>query len=65
MNIDKFHKFEQNFRSHEIDGNAFLLLTNDLMMKFLGVKLGYSLKIFDLIEKINSGGNSLDMASTS
>nr|XP_046920465.1 sex comb on midleg-like protein 2 [Dermatophagoides farinae] len=67
MRFPEFHKFEQNFRSHEIDGYAFLLLTNhDLMMKFLGVKLGYSLKIIDLIEKINNGdGNNLDTASSS
>nr|XP_027205001.1 polycomb protein Scm-like [Dermatophagoides pteronyssinus] len=65
IRFPEFHKFEQNFRSHEIDGNAFLLLDNhDLMMKFLGVKLGYSLKIIDLIEKINTGGCSGNIMDT-
>ncbi|XP_074600307.1 polycomb protein SCMH1-like isoform X1 [Brevipalpus obovatus] len=34
------------FRSHEIDGKAFLLLNSDMMMKYMALKLGPALKIF-------------------
>jgi len=33
----------ENFRTHEIDGKALLLLTSDMMMKYLGLKLGPAL----------------------
>lgn len=39
------------FRSHEIDGKALLLLTSDMMMKYLGLKLGPALKISNIINK--------------
>ncbi|KAI7693152.1 Sex comb on midleg-like protein 2, partial [Sarcoptes scabiei] len=54
IRFSEFNKYENQFRSQEIDGNAFLMLTNDLIMKFMNIKLGYSLKIIDLIDKINS-----------
>jgi len=40
------------FRSHEIDGKALLLLTSDMMMKYLGLKLGPALKICNIIDKL-------------
>ena len=40
------------FRAHEIDGNALLLLTSDMMMKYMGMKLGPALKICNIINMI-------------
>ncbi|RXG51949.1 Polycomb protein Scm [Armadillidium vulgare] len=40
------------FRRHEIDGKALMLLTSDMMMKYMGLKLGPALKICHLISKI-------------
>jgi len=40
------------FRTHEIDGKALLLLTSDMMMKYLGLKLGPALKICNIIDKL-------------
>jgi len=42
----------ETFRVHEIDGKALLLLTSDMMMKYLGLKLGPALKIANIIDKI-------------
>ncbi|KAA0188334.1 hypothetical protein HAZT_HAZT009574 [Hyalella azteca] len=42
------------FRKHEIDGKALLLLNSDMMMKYMGLKLGPALKICNLINKIRS-----------
>ncbi|XP_041462600.1 polycomb protein Scm-like [Lytechinus variegatus] len=40
------------FRQHEIDGNAFLLLNSDMMMKYMGMKLGPALKLCNIIDKL-------------
>jgi hypothetical protein len=40
------------FRSHEIDGNALLLLTSEMMMKYMDMKLGPALKICNIVNKI-------------
>uniref|UniRef100_A0A6A7FTB4 Polycomb protein SCMH1-like n=1 Tax=Hirondellea gigas TaxID=1518452 RepID=A0A6A7FTB4_9CRUS len=40
------------FRRHEIDGKALLLLNSDMMMKYMGLKLGPALKICNLINKV-------------
>jgi len=40
------------FKAHEIDGNALLLLTSDMMMKYMGMKLGPALKICNIINMI-------------
>ena len=40
------------FRVHEIDGKALLLLTSDMLMKYLGLKLGPALKICNIIDKL-------------
>jgi len=42
------------FRKHEIDGKALLLLNSDMMMKYMGLKLGPALKICNLIEKVKN-----------
>ncbi|XP_013775899.2 polycomb protein SCMH1-like isoform X1 [Limulus polyphemus] len=40
------------FRRHEIDGKALMLLNSDMMMKYMGLKLGPALKICNLINKL-------------
>ncbi|XP_068124752.1 sex comb on midleg-like protein 2 isoform X2 [Hyperolius riggenbachi] len=40
------------FRRHEIDGSAFLLLRSDMIMKYMGLKLGPALKLCYHIEKL-------------
>ncbi|KAJ8674907.1 hypothetical protein QAD02_010693 [Eretmocerus hayati] len=40
------------FRKHEIDGKALLLLNSDMMMKYMGLKLGPALKICDMVNGI-------------
>ncbi|CAH0399852.1 unnamed protein product [Chilo suppressalis] len=42
------------FRKHEIDGKALLLLNLDMMMKYMGLKLGPALKICNLASKIKN-----------
>lgn len=41
---------EENFQ--EIDGKALLLLNSDMMMKYMGLKLGPALKICNLVNRI-------------
>ncbi|XP_077746084.1 sex comb on midleg-like protein 2 isoform X3 [Canis aureus] len=43
------------FRQHEIDGKALLLLKSDVMMKYMGLKLGPALKLSYYIEKLKEG----------
>ncbi|KYM98260.1 Polycomb protein Scm [Cyphomyrmex costatus] len=40
------------FKKHEIDGKALLLLNSDMMMKYMGLKLGPALKICNLVNRI-------------
>ncbi|OWK01526.1 SCML4 [Cervus elaphus hippelaphus] len=40
------------FRKHEIDGNALLLLKSDMIMKYLGLKLGPALKLCYHIDEL-------------
>lgn len=40
------------FRKHEIDGHALLLLKSDMIMKYLGLKLGPALKLCYHIDKL-------------
>ncbi|XP_013401178.1 polycomb protein Scm isoform X2 [Lingula anatina] len=42
------------FRKHEIDGKALTLLNSDMMMKYMGLKLGPALKLCHIIEKIKT-----------
>lgn len=44
------------FRRHEIDGKALLLLNSDMMMKYMGLKLGPALKICNLVNRIRHSG---------
>ncbi|XP_064220559.1 sex comb on midleg-like protein 1 isoform X2 [Aotus nancymaae] len=43
------------FRSHEIDGKALLLLTNEIMLKYMGLKLGTAMKLCHYIERLKQG----------
>lgn len=45
------------FRRHEIDGKALMLLNSDMMMKYMGLKLGPALKICNLINKIKTSSS--------
>ncbi|CAH1982509.1 unnamed protein product [Acanthoscelides obtectus] len=47
------------FRKHEIDGKAFLLLNSDMMMKYMGLKLGPALKICNLVSKLKGRRHAL------
>ncbi|XP_017117500.1 polycomb protein Scm [Drosophila elegans] len=47
------------FRKHEIDGKALLLLNSEMMMKYMGLKLGPALKICNLVNKVNGRRNNL------
>lgn len=42
------------FRKQEIDGKALLLLNSDMMMKYMGLKLGPVLKLCNLIDKLRA-----------
>ncbi|KAL6264798.1 hypothetical protein P5V15_004895 [Pogonomyrmex californicus] len=45
-------RYADLFRKHEIDGKALLLLNSDMMMKYMGLKLGPALKICNLVNRI-------------
>ncbi|XP_069320416.1 sex comb on midleg-like protein 1 [Eulemur rufifrons] len=40
------------FRHHEIDGKALLLLNSDMMLKYMGLKLGTAVKLCHYIERL-------------
>ncbi|XP_058448446.1 polycomb protein Scm [Malaya genurostris] len=40
------------FRDHEIDGKALLLLNSDMLMKYMGLKLGPTVKICNLVKRV-------------
>ncbi|XP_004690133.1 PREDICTED: sex comb on midleg-like protein 1 [Condylura cristata] len=42
------------FREHDIDGKALLLLKSDMMMKYMGLKLGPAVKLDHYIEKLKN-----------
>ncbi|ESN92480.1 hypothetical protein HELRODRAFT_115837 [Helobdella robusta] len=46
--------FTDLFKKHEIDGKALLLLTSDMMMKYMGLKLGPALKLCHIIDKLKA-----------
>ena len=52
------HAIVQRIIEEEIDGEAFLLLTQADMVKLLGLKLGPAVKVFNAIVLIKSGSNS-------
>ncbi|XP_056459713.1 sex comb on midleg-like protein 2 isoform X3 [Gadus chalcogrammus] len=43
------------FRKHEIDGKALMLLRSDMVMKYMGLKLGPALKLCHHIERLRGG----------
>jgi hypothetical protein len=43
-----------HFRKHEIDGRALLLLTSEMIMKYMGLKLGPTLKLCNILENLKS-----------
>ncbi|XP_054741094.1 polycomb protein Scm [Anastrepha obliqua] len=49
------------FRKHEIDGKALLLLNSEMMMKYMGLKLGPALKICNLVNKVNGRRNNMSL----
>ncbi|XP_070567910.1 polycomb protein SCMH1-like isoform X2 [Ptychodera flava] len=44
--------YKELFKKHEIDGKAMLLLNSDMMMKYMGLKLGPALKLCHVIDKL-------------
>ncbi|XP_066879047.1 sex comb on midleg-like protein 1 isoform X1 [Kogia breviceps] len=44
------------FRQHDIDGKALLLLKSDMMMKYMGLKLGTAVKLGHYIERLTKDG---------
>ena len=57
------HTGDVNFTSHvdmfrlqEIDGKAFLLLSTETLMKYMGFKLGPALKLNNFIDRLRRSG---------
>ena len=46
-----FHFFVPIF-PQEIDGKALLLLTREMIMSYMGLKLGPAIKLLDIIEEL-------------
>ncbi|XP_059166365.1 polycomb protein SCMH1-like [Physella acuta] len=47
----------EHFRKHEIDGKAFLLLKSEMMLKYMGLKLGPVVKLCNIIDKLKARCN--------
>lgn len=47
-----FSSYTERFRHHEIDGKALVLLTTDILMKYMGFKLGPALKLNNYLDKL-------------
>jgi hypothetical protein len=47
-----FASYSEIFKHHEIDGKALLLLTTDILTKYMGFKLGPALKLNNYLDKI-------------
>uniref|UniRef100_A0A8C1BM42 Scm polycomb group protein like 2 n=2 Tax=Cyprinus carpio carpio TaxID=630221 RepID=A0A8C1BM42_CYPCA len=45
------------FRKHEIDGKALMLLRSDMIMKYMGLKLGPALKLCHHIERLRQNSS--------
>ncbi|XP_034340696.1 sex comb on midleg-like protein 1 [Arvicanthis niloticus] len=50
-------KLYLTIRNHDIDGKAMLLINNETMIKYMGVKVGVAMKFADYIEKLKQGVN--------
>ncbi|KAH9493103.1 Polycomb protein scmh1, partial [Bulinus truncatus] len=46
--------YTEHFRRHEIDGKAFLLLKSEMMLKYMGLKLGPVVKLCSIIDKLKA-----------
>ncbi|XP_012944082.1 polycomb protein SCMH1 [Aplysia californica] len=46
--------YVEHFRKHEIDGKAFLLLKSEMMLKYMGLKLGPVVKLCNIIDKLKA-----------
>nr|KAF6360633.1 Scm polycomb group protein like 1 [Myotis myotis] len=54
LNPEIFAPLANTFRHHDIDGSALLLLPSDIMIKYMGIKLGTALKLCHYIEKLKA-----------
>uniref|UniRef100_G1Q8H8 SAM domain-containing protein n=1 Tax=Myotis lucifugus TaxID=59463 RepID=G1Q8H8_MYOLU len=52
LDPELFAPLANTFRQHDIDGSALLLLPNDIMIKYMGIKLGTALKLSHYIVKL-------------
>lgn len=48
--------YVEHFKKHEIDGKALLLLKSEMMLKYMGLKLGPVVKICSIIDKLKAKG---------
>ncbi|CAL8108629.1 unnamed protein product [Orchesella dallaii] len=57
--VDKsMNSYADLFRAHQIDGRAMLLLNSEVMMRYMGLKLGPALKIINIIGRYKSKSGS-------
>ncbi|XP_071069320.1 sex comb on midleg-like protein 1 isoform X2 [Dasypus novemcinctus] len=52
MDHQSFSPLADLFRHHDIDGKALLLLKSDMMIKYMGLKLGTAIKLCHYIERL-------------
>lgn len=57
--VKLFNNHCQNHSEQEIDGKALLLLNSDMMMKYMGLKLGPALKICNLVSRVKGRRHNL------
>lgn len=56
-NDPNLSSYVDSLKYQEIDGKALMLLTTEIMMKYLGLKLGPALKLSNLIDKLKKSCN--------
>lgn len=61
---DYFSSHVDAFKHHEIDGKALLLLTTDILMKYMGFKLGPALKLNNYLDKLRQQQNQSSTISS-
>lgn len=47
-------EYAETFKKHEIDGKALLLLTREMVMSYMGLKLGPAVKLLGCIEELKT-----------
>ncbi|ODM94488.1 Polycomb protein Scm [Orchesella cincta] len=63
--VDKsMNAYADLFRTHQIDGRAMLLLNSEVMMRYMGLKLGPALKIINIISKYKTKSSSKNGGSS-